>query len=94
MVIAGLLLLAAAAAPGHALAQTQQDAGVSLKVGAKKSLAVENISRVAVGDPSVADISVGAKDVVEVTGRSAGTTQLHVWKSDGQKLSYAVTVTR
>lgn len=66
---------------------------VSLKVGGKKTLTVANLSRIAVGNPDVADIRA-LGDRVEVTGRSAGTTALDAWTQDGQKVRYVVTVTR
>lgn len=81
-------------APLFAVAQAQEPAAITVKVGGKKALVVADVSRVAVGDPAVADIRVGGAEQLEVTGRSAGTTQLHVWKSDGKKVSYQVTVTR
>lgn len=92
IVVAGVLLLAVAVWPEEGHAQAEQQ--LVMKVGATRSVTVSNLSRVAVADPSVADIRVGDRDVVEVTGRSAGTTQLRVWKADGQKVTYQVTVSR
>ena len=66
---------------------------ISLKVGARAEVSVSNVSRVAVADPSVADIKVH-RDVLEVVGRAAGTTEVLVWKADGGKVTYPVTVTR
>ena len=86
----GLLpLVAVAQADGAA----PQSAPVNLKVGSRQVLAVANVTRVAVSDPDVADIRVdGGK--VELTGRAAGATQVQVWKQDGARVSFQVTVSR
>lgn len=90
-VFAAVLLAAAALVAGDVEAQPQ---AVQVKVGGKTAVTVANISRVAVGDPEVADIRVARAGEVEITGRASGTTQMHVWKADGQKVTFTVTVSR
>lgn len=91
-------VLVAALVPGSSAARppvlSPVAAGqISLKVGGKKLLTVAKLTRIAVGDPDVADIrAVGER--VEVTGRSAGTTALDAWTQDGDKVSYVITVSR
>ncbi len=74
-------------------ADSAQTAPVVLKVGGRQTLSVPNVTRVAVSDPDVADIRVdGGK--VEVTGRAAGATQVQVWRQDGARVSFQITVSR
>ena len=88
--VLGLVPLVAVA---QADAPAQQGAPVTLKVGGRQHLSVPNVTRVAVSDPDVADIRVdGGK--VELTGRAAGATQVQVWKQDGGRVSFQVTVSR
>lgn len=82
---------AATPAPAREVADTRT---VSLKVGGKSELKESNVSRVAVSDPDVADIRVGPGDRIEVTGRSVGTTQLTVWKTDGSQMRYSIVISR
>ena len=91
--LAGLLVAVPLTVSFAAQAQ-QQGAALTVKVGGKKVLDVADVTRVAVGDPAVADIRVGERDGIEVTGRSEGTTLLNVWRADGQKVSYQIVVVR
>ena len=79
--------------PPEAFAQAGGATQVQLKVGGRRSVSVQNVTRVAVGDPEIADIRVAGGEV-EITGRAPGTTQLLVWRGDGSKQSYAITVSR
>lgn len=93
--LVGVVLLAApvvSARPPMVVAQAS--GAVIVKVGGKSTLPVGNVTRVAVSDPSVADIRVGSSDRIEVTGRTEGATEIVVWKTDGSKQSYQVTVSR
>ena len=95
------LIVAVLAAPAvvfaqqpRGVAQAAVNTTVTVKVGAKKTLGVPDIARVAVSDPEIADIRVSGGGEVEVTGRAAGTTHVHVWTHGGQKVSYEVAVSR
>src|SRR6476646_7281767 len=64
---------------------------ISLGVGSQRVLAVSGVSRIAVADPSVADVrSVGGQ--VLVIGAGEGRTSVIVWKSNGQRVTYTVSV--
>jgi pilus assembly protein CpaC len=90
----GLLGPVAGSMPAaHAQAPAQAGA-LRLQVGGRTAITVPNVARVAVGDPDVADIRVGQGGEVEITGRAPGSTQLLVWKQDGQRVNFQITVTR
>jgi pilus assembly protein CpaC len=67
---------------------------IALSTGAQKSLARgRTITRVAVGDPSVADVNVLKGGGVLLVGKSAGTTNLMLWeRGRDAPLSYTVQV--
>ncbi|HZI10536.1 MAG TPA: pilus assembly protein N-terminal domain-containing protein [Myxococcus sp.] len=66
---------------------------VTLKKGGTHELKLKDLSRVAVGDPEVADIQVSGKDALRITGQKAGETTLLVWTGDKQELrAYHVVV--
>ena len=50
------------------------------------------VSRVAVGDPSIADVSVVNLRELLITGRKQGVTSLHVWPKNGTAREYRVRV--
>jgi pilus assembly protein CpaC len=78
------------ALPAHA----QNDGGViSLGVGEQKTLSLQNVARVAIGDPGVADVKqVGGGGELLLTGVGEGRTSLLVWLRNDQRLSYAISV--
>jgi pilus assembly protein CpaC len=87
-------LSAVVAAMLAAPAWADDEATLSLAPGIQKVLNVPNIARVAVGDPSVADVKpLGASQLI-VSGQAEGNTTLMIWKSNGARLSYVVSVRR
>ncbi|MFL5408043.1 MAG: type II and III secretion system protein family protein [Myxococcales bacterium] len=78
------------ALPVHA----QNDGGtINLGVGEQKTLSLQNIARVAIGDPGVADVKqVGGGGELLLTGVGEGRTSLLVWLRNDQRLSYAISV--
>jgi pilus assembly protein CpaC len=94
-VLAGVLLLApmADAAASETVAQAPAQAPVAVKVGGSKMIPVSDVSRVAVANPDVADIRVDDGKRLQITGRAPGSTTVVVWKQDGQKVTWTVTVT-
>ncbi|MFL5418246.1 MAG: type II and III secretion system protein family protein [Myxococcales bacterium] len=78
------------ALPVHA----QNDGGtINLGVGEQKTLSLQNIARVAIGDPGVADVKqVGGGGELLLTGVGEGRTSLLVWLRSDQRLSYAISV--
>jgi pilus assembly protein CpaC len=68
---------------------------VSMEVGQNRLLLVsEDISRVAVADPNVADLKVVTPTQVLLTAKGAGTTDLTLWNRDNHPLVMALQVTR
>jgi pilus assembly protein CpaC len=78
------------ALPAHA----QNDGGnISLGVGEQKTLSLQNVARVAIGDPGVADVKqVGGGAELLLTGVGEGRTSLLVWLRNDQRLSYSISV--
>ncbi len=60
---------------------------LSLEPGEIRSLSVEDVERVAVGDPNVADFTVVSANEVLVQAKAAGTTNLILWDRRGQHTS-------
>ncbi|MBJ6765202.1 secretin [Corallococcus sp. H22C18031201] len=84
----GALVALVASAPALA----QEGSTVSLGVGTQKVVSIPGLSRVALGDPSVADVSTLGTSQLLITGKQEGKTTLLVWKTSGQRVSYNVTV--
>lgn len=75
------------------LREAVPQAQVTLTVGSTEDLTLpQDISRLAVGDPSVADISVEGQRTVRVVGVSPGKTTLLVWLSNGTRESRLIDV--
>ncbi|MFO0597476.1 MAG: pilus assembly protein N-terminal domain-containing protein [Myxococcaceae bacterium] len=70
----------------------QEGGALALGVGSQKVLTVPGMQRVAVGDPSIADVKTIGNNQILVIGSSEGKTTLLVWKSSGQRLSYNISV--
>ncbi|AFE03257.1 hypothetical protein COCOR_00076 [Corallococcus coralloides DSM 2259] len=68
------------------------DETLTLKKGAKQVLTVQGMSRVALGDPSIADVKTTGKDGVEVSALAKGTTTLIIWGADGKRRTYRIVV--
>ncbi|QSQ27243.1 pilus assembly protein N-terminal domain-containing protein [Pyxidicoccus parkwayensis] len=87
---AALSALVALVASGSALAQ--DGTSVSLGVGSQKVLTVPGLSRVALGDPTIAEVKTLGSGQLLITGLGEGKTTLLVWKTSGQRVSYLVSV--
>ena len=88
MALATLLAAMLLGAP----ASSQDDAAtISLGIGIQKLLAVPGVARVAIGDPSVVDVLATGSQLLLV-GRAEGRTTLLIWKANGSRLSYLVSV--
>src|ERR1043165_1749115 len=73
------------------LAARADDNTINLGVGSQRVLSVSGVSRIAVADPSVADVrNVGGQ--ILVIGAGEGRTSVIVWKSNGQRVTYTVAV--
>ncbi|MBX5483153.1 MAG: pilus assembly protein N-terminal domain-containing protein [Myxococcaceae bacterium] len=87
-VVGAALALAATAA------WAQEGTSINLGVGTQKVITVPGISRIAVGDPSIADVKTIGNSQVLIIGSGEGKTTLLIWKNSGQRISYMVTVRR
>ena len=90
----GLLLTLLIAALPCSAVRAQEDTTIWLSVGTSKVLEIPGTQRVAVGDPSIVDVTVVGTGEVVLVGRGEGRTTLLVWHSNGSRLSYLVTVRR
>lgn len=73
-------------------ALAQEGSTISLGVGTQKVLAVPGVTRVALGDPAVAEVKTLGSGQLIITGQSEGKTTLLVWKGSGQRVSYLIAV--
>src|SRR5215217_2056402 len=87
--LVGLSLMALALVGTSAAAEER----IELKAGEQRVLDLQDLTRVALGDPETADVKTLGKGKLEVTGKAAGTTTLLVWKRNGERLAYSVVVT-
>ena len=65
---------------------------IALGVGTQKIISVGNISRIALGDPSVADVKAIGSNQILIVGSAEGKTTLIIWRSNGQRLNYLISV--
>src|SRR5256885_455329 len=87
-----LLTVALAAAPGVA---QPEGSVITLGVGQQKIFQPGNVSRVAIGEPEIADVKqVGNGSELLLTGVGEGRTSLLIWRHGGARLSYTVVVRR
>jgi pilus assembly protein CpaC len=73
-------------------ARAQESSTINLGVGTQKVMTVPGTTRIALGDPSIAEVKVIGNNQILVIGQAEGKTTLLVWKSSGQRVSYLVTV--
>ncbi len=64
---------------------------IRLSVSESKSISFNNIERVAVANPAIADVVVLSGNSLLIVGKSPGATSLHVW-SDGERYPYTLEV--
>lgn len=79
---------------GNALAQGPEsgEAPIVLRAGESRVIAAPNISRVAVGQPEIADVRVLSPAEVLINGRGEGQTTLLLWPSGGRMIERTVRV--
>jgi pilus assembly protein CpaC len=68
------------------------DSRINLGVGSQKLLTIPDISRIAVGDSSVADVKNIGNNQILIIGAGEGKTTLLVWRAKGHRKSYAISV--
>jgi pilus assembly protein CpaC len=86
-----LVALSLIAAPALASSPPQQPAPaaaqetLTVRTGNAKTLQAPGVTRVAIGDPEIADIDVADGGVLRIEGRKAGETTLLVWTGAARK---------
>lgn len=100
--VSRLLLLAAAVVlsfavmfvPRVTLAATTLSDGSVIPLAVNQQLVIDMgpVSRIAIGDPSIADVRTGQGMELHLTGRGEGKTTLMVWQRDGTRTSYLISV--
>jgi pilus assembly protein CpaC len=79
-------------ASAAAVAQSAEGSTIALGVGSQKIISVTGMNKVAVGDPSIADVKTIGGNQLLVVGMAEGRTTLIIWKSSGARLSYLISV--
>jgi pilus assembly protein CpaC len=93
LVLAGPVALAEdKAAPPAQSASPKEGDTLAIKKGETKTLVFKGVTRVAVGDPEIADIEVSATDTLSIKGSSEGKTTLLVWTQDKKRHSFLIDV--
>lgn len=67
---------------------------LTLKVGGKHKLKVLTLTRVALGDPSVADVETQGTEVVVLSALQPGETTLIAWDKAGVRRTWRIVVKR
>lgn len=84
----GLLLAAAMLSFGSACAAEP----VEVSLNESKYMAASGITRLAVGNPAIADVQLLSSGAFLLVGKKAGTTSLIVWSDGGRRTEYTVYV--
>lgn len=84
----GLLLAAAMLSFGSACAAEP----VEVSINESKYMAASGITRLAVGNPAIADVQLLSSGDFLLVGKKAGTTSLIVWSDGGRRTEYTVYV--
>ena len=74
--------------------QAQEGSTIALGVGTQKVVTIPGITRIALGDPSIAEVRTIGNNQVLIVGQAEGKTTLLIWKSSGQRVSYLIAVRR
>ena len=74
--------------------QAQEGSTIALGVGTQKVITIPGITRIALGDPSIAEVKTIGNNQVLIIGQNEGKTTLLIWKSSGQRVSYLIAVRR
>jgi len=89
--ILSLILCFSLALPFKDYALENADEELKLYMGEVKVISVRSPTRIAIGNPDIADIATATKDDLTLSPKSAGSTTLVVWDNYGEQ-SYAVKV--
>lgn len=73
-------------------AHAQEGNTINLGLGMSRTITVPGLSKIAAPDQSVAEVRVVGTNQVLIRGQGEGRSNLIVWKSNGQKVSYTIVV--
>ncbi|HEY3448381.1 MAG TPA: VIT domain-containing protein [Myxococcales bacterium] len=63
---------------------------ISVGVGGQRVINVPGVARIAIGDPSMADVKPLGSTQLLIVGQQEGETTLLIWKADGSRVTYRV----
>jgi pilus assembly protein CpaC len=93
LVVALAGILQAASAAAQPAPPPSENKVITVAVGTQKDMSVEGqITRVAVGDPDVADVRAVNKSEVLILGVAEGQTTLLIWLENGRRESFLIKV--
>jgi pilus assembly protein CpaC len=78
-------------APAPPAAPEAVEETLTVKAGNVKPLSAPGLTRLALGDPEIADVDITGNDVIRVKGLKAGETKLFVWTGEARK-AYRIVV--
>ncbi len=58
---------------------------ITMRAGTSKTLTVQNLTRLALGDPEIADVKVLGDNAIRIDGLKAGQTVLLLWTGNTRK---------
>jgi Flp pilus assembly secretin CpaC len=64
---------------------------LSLRAGSTQALEIVGVTRIALGDPDIADVELQGDHVIQIKGVKAGETRLLVWTGEKRK-AYRIVV--
>jgi pilus assembly protein CpaC len=91
LVALSLLSAPGLASPPEVPAPAAAEETLTVRAGGAKTLSVPGVTRVALGDPEIADVEVTEGDELRIDGRKAGETKLLVWTGKVRK-AYRIVV--
>jgi Flp pilus assembly secretin CpaC len=91
LVVLSLFSAPALAVPPHKPALEAAEETITVRAGNAKTLKANGVTRLALGDPKIADVTIAGGDVIRIDGIKAGETKLLVWTGKARK-AYRIVV--
>jgi len=91
LVALSLLSVPSLAEPAQAPAPAAAEELLTIQPGSSRSLRVPGVTRVALGDPDIADVELTGDNTLRIDGRKAGETKLLIWTGSVRK-AYRIVV--
>lgn len=90
LVVLSLFSIPALSEPSKAPAAQASEETITVRAGNVKVLNAPGLTRLALGDPDIADVTTEGENVVRIEGRKAGATTLLVWTGKTRKAYHIV----